>query len=80
MEIGKVTHFFGHISVAVIELSGDLKVGDKVHFTGHGVDLEQEVTSMQINHKEVTSAAKGQSIGLKTKEHVKVGCAIELVK
>ena len=80
MEIGKVTHFFGKISVVVIELSADMKVGDKIHFKGHDVDFVQEVDSMQIDHKGVEQAGAGQSIGLKTKKEVKVGCTVELVE
>lgn len=80
MEIGKVTHFFGKISVVVIELSSGLKVGDTIRFSGHDVDFEQHVDSMQIDHKPVEEAHKGQSIGLKTVKEVKVGCSVEIVK
>ena len=67
VKVGKVTHFFDKICVAVIELTAPLKVGDRIKFD----DFEQTVDSMQIEHKQVRSAKKGQSIGLKTIQPVK---------
>ena len=72
-EIGKITHFFSKISVAVIELSDSIKVGDKMHVKGATSDFEQAVDSMQINHQDVPEAKAGDSIGLKVKEPVREG-------
>ena len=70
-EIGKVTHYFTNIGVAVIELSGDLKVGDKIKIKGATSDFEQNIDSMQIEHEEVPEAKAGQAIGMKVKEHAR---------
>jgi|TARA_Y100000310_G_scaffold130175_1_gene129367 putative protease len=70
-EIGKVTHFYTHLSVAVVELSGTLKIGDKIRIKGATSDFEQTIDSMQIEHDKIEEAKKGQSIGLKVKEHVR---------
>jgi putative protease len=70
-EIGKVTHFFSKISVAVVELTATLSVGDKIRIQGPTTDFEQTVESMQIEHQNVKTAKKGQSIGLKVDEPVK---------
>ncbi|MBW2975756.1 translation elongation factor-like protein [Candidatus Woesearchaeota archaeon] len=70
-EIGKVTHYFTNIDVAVIELSGKLKVGDKIRIKGATSDFEQKVDSMQIEHKSIKEAKKGQGIGMKVKEHAR---------
>ena len=70
-EVGKITHYFTHIGVAVIELSGDLKMGDKIRIKGATSDFEQNVDSMQIEHEKIKEAKAGQSIGLKVKEHVR---------
>ena len=70
-EVGKATHFYDNISVAVIELSGTLKVGDTIAVRGHTTNFEQPVEQMQIEHKEVKSAKKGKSIGLKVQELVR---------
>lgn len=70
-KIGKVTHYFSKIGVGVMELSGELKVGDKIHIKGATTDFEQKVDSMQIEHENVEKAKKGQSIGLKVSEPVR---------
>ena len=69
-EIGKVTHFFDHISVAVLALTQKVKVGDTLHFLGHSTDFKQEVTSLQIEHKEVKEAKKGDDVALKVTQRV----------
>ena len=72
VEIGKVTHFYGHISVAIIELTDVLKVGDSIHIKGHSSDFTQVISSMQIEHKDVPEAKAGDMIGIKVdqKTHV----------
>lgn len=64
-EIGKVTHYFSKISVAVIKLTDALSVGDKIIIKGATTDIEQSVSSMQIEHENVDTAKSGQSVGLK---------------
>lgn len=75
-EIGKVAHYFSKISVAVIELIDDIKVGDVIHIKGETTDFTQPVDSMQIEHNKVEEARVGQSIGMKVtgpvREHDKV--------
>jgi putative protease len=71
VEIGRITHFFSKISVAVIELKAPLSVGDTIAIKGPNTDFEQVVDSMQIEHKNVQRAEKGQSIGLRVAERVR---------
>lgn len=71
VEIGRVTHFFTKISVAVVELTAPLAVGDTILIKGPTTDIEQVVESMQIEHKDVQRAGAGQSIGLKVVERVR---------
>ena len=72
--IGKVTHYFSNIGVAVIDLLSPLKVGDTIRIVGgEETDFEQEVKSMQIDHKDVKSAKKGDSMGMKVDEKVHEG-------
>ena len=71
--IGKITHFFSNISVAVIELSDTLKVGDEISIEGATSNFTQKVDSMQIEHEKVEEAKKGQSIGLKVADRVREG-------
>ena len=70
-EVGKVTHYYTKLGVAVIELSDTLKVGDKIKIKGATSDFEQPVDSMQIEHENIEEAKAGQSIGMKVKEHVR---------
>lgn len=79
MKVGKVTHYYDNIGVAILELSDTLKVGDKIKFEGHGADFEQEVTSLQVNHQQVEKASKGEMIGMKTDHKVKEGTDVEKV-
>jgi putative protease len=72
--IGKITHYFSNIGVAVIDLSASLEEGDTIRVTGgQETDFEQKVGSMQIDHKEVKSAKKGDSVGMKIDEKVREG-------
>lgn len=71
VEIGKITHFFPHPGAAVIELTGALKVGDKIAVRGHTTSFEQVVESMQIDNVDITEATKGKVVGAKMKERVR---------
>ena len=61
--IGTVSDFFAHPVVAGIELTGALKVGDKIRIKGHTTELSMTVDSMQIDNAAVTEAKAGDSIG-----------------
>ncbi|MDD2672535.1 MAG: hypothetical protein PHW43_09005 [Syntrophales bacterium] len=69
--IGKISHYFGNISVAVIDLSDTLKVGDTIRITGGDTDFTQTVTSMEVDHKKVETAKKGNSVGFKVDQKVR---------
>ena len=71
--VGKITHYFGNIEVAVIELLDTLKVGDSIRVVGGETDFTQTVESMEIEHQKVETAKKGESIGLKVSEKVREG-------
>jgi len=71
IEIGKITHYFGHIQVAAIELSGSLSVGDTIRIIGHTTNCEQKIDSIQVEHQNVSEAKPGDSIGIKLPERVR---------
>lgn len=77
--IGEVTHFFGKISVAVLNLSNDLKVGDSVHFLGRNTDFQQEIQSMQVEHQEVTEVSAGDDVAVKVSQRVRKGDSVFLL-
>jgi len=69
-EIGKITHYYGHISVGIVELSDTLKVGDNIHIKGHSSDFNQVVDSIQIEHQNVSEAKAGDVVGIKVVQKV----------
>ncbi len=69
-EIGKITHYYGHLSVGIIELSDGLKLGETIHIKGHSSDFTQTIDSMQIEHASVSEAKSGDSIGIKIAQKV----------
>jgi translation elongation factor EF-1alpha len=71
-EIGKITHFFSKISVAVVKLTGELKVGDRIRIEA-AEPFVQTVTSMQVEHKPIQQAKSGDDIGMKTDKPCKEG-------
>jgi putative protease len=74
--IGEVSHWFDNINVAGIRLSGDLNVGDHVHIVGHTTDLEQEITSMQLDNEDVSEASAGDEIGVKLTSRARPGDSV----
>ncbi|MFA5020383.1 MAG: translation elongation factor-like protein [Candidatus Pacearchaeota archaeon] len=79
-EIGRITHFFDKVSVAVIELSHTVRVGDVIHVKGSTTDFIQKIDSMQIEHEEIEEANSGDAIGLKVDEKVRPGDRVLLVQ
>ena len=77
--VGSVIKYFGKVEVAAIELSGTLKVGDKISIDGATTNFEQEVESMQIEKDSVQIANSGDSVGIKVKDKVRPGDKVFLV-
>jgi hypothetical protein len=71
--IGKITHFFPKIGVAVIKADKAIKEGDKISIIGHENKVDMVVESMQIDHVPVKACKKGQEAGLKVPQEVKEG-------
>jgi len=76
-KVGNVIHYYNKIGVAIVELDSVLKTGDMVKFVRGGEDVfEQEVETMQVDHKNVSSAKKGDTIGMKTTKEIKEGAEV----
>lgn len=69
--IGRVTHYFSHLSVAAVTLTAPLKVGDRIHVRGHTTDLVQAVASMEVEHRRVEEARPGDDVALAVDDHVR---------
>lgn len=73
VEIGKVTDFFAKPVVAGIELSGTLRIGEKIHIKGYTTDMELVVESMQIERVDITEGKAGDLVGIKAPSRVRRG-------
>ncbi len=73
IEIGKVTDFFAKPVVAGIELSGTLKIKDKIHIKGSTTDIELPVESMQIDRVDISEGKRGDLVGIKVPDRVRRG-------
>jgi len=70
--IGVVTHYYGHLAVAVIKLEGaTLRVGDTIHIRGFTTDFSQRVESLQVEHESVPEVGPQDDFGLKVRNHVR---------
>ncbi|MDO8452887.1 MAG: hypothetical protein Q7S79_03995 [bacterium] len=80
-KIGRVSHYYDKIGVAVIDLEAPLRVGDTIKFARGGEDLfDQVVESMQLDREAVQEGKNGDSVGVQTKEEVKNGAEVYLVE
>jgi hypothetical protein len=81
VEIGKVTHYYNHLNVAVLALTDALKLGDKIHILGHTTDLIERVGSMEVEHHSVDWVKPGDNVAIKVNapvhEHDKVYLVVE---
>ena len=71
LEIGRVTHYYDHINVAVLKLDENLKLGDLIHITGHSTDFMQRVTSMEVEHHTILWVKPGDNVAIKVLEPVR---------
>jgi putative protease len=72
-KIGEVSDFFARPVVAAIQLTGSLKVGDKIQIKGHSTNLELTVNSMQVHNAPVNEAKAGDPVGVKVPDRVRKG-------
>ncbi len=73
IRIGKITHYYDRIGVAVLELYGELKIGETVHIQGRMTDFTQQVASLEVEHQKIQSAGTGTEAALKVAERVREG-------
>ncbi len=68
--IGKVTHYFDRIGVAVVQLQDELYLDDWILFEGQQTELEQQVLSMQIDRQPIQKGTPGQEVAIKVEDVV----------
>jgi U32 family peptidase len=74
--IGEITHWYDKISVAVVKLEKELKVGDKVKIKHGDREFEETIVSMELDHKTVQAGKKGQEIAIKLSQKASEGSEI----
>jgi hypothetical protein len=74
--IGRVTHFYNRICVAVLELSDRLEIGDVIRIRGRSTDFTQEVKSLEIEHEKVASVGPGAEVALEVLKRVRRNDAV----
>jgi ribosomal 50S subunit-recycling heat shock protein len=77
--IGTVEHFYGKISVSMIKLTAELKVGDKIRIKGKGAELVHDVTAMQINRVPAQEGKPGDVVSIQVGQKVHPGDAVEKI-
>ncbi len=79
--VGKITHYYPKIRVAKVKVSSEIKVGDKIAIIGKDLGIiNTSVESMQIEHKKIEKAEKGQEVGIKFKTDKKLKKNYEIYK
>jgi len=78
--IGKITHYYGGIKVAIVKFKKPVKLGEKLSFCGATTDFDQVIKSMQYDHKDIKVAPKGKEVGIKVAKKVREGDEIYEVK
>ncbi len=71
--VGKVTHYYAHIKVAIVKFNTNIKTGTELYFKGATTDFKEGAKSMQFDHTPVATAKKGKQIGIKLKKRVREG-------
>lgn len=71
--VGRVTHYFDRIHVAVLELTDTLNTGDTIAIHGRTTDFIQHVESMEIEHHKIQTAGPGSDLALQVSEPVREG-------
>jgi translation elongation factor EF-1alpha len=71
--IGVVTHYYGRIGVAVLDISGELHLGDTIMIQGHTTDFTQQVNSLELNHHKIQFGGPGMEVALKVIQPVRRG-------
>ncbi len=73
MRVGQVTHYFTNLSVAVLDLTEPLRVGESIRIIGNETDFTQTVKSMQVEHEDVEEGQPGQEVAVKVDDRVRPG-------
>jgi len=75
-KVGKIDHYYDSIGVAVLEVTdSSITVGDTIKITDKNGEKKftQVLESIQMEHKNINEANKGDAVGIKVDETVTKG-------
>ncbi len=76
IHIGTITHFYTRLSVAVLDLTDEIHVGDEIRIKGRITDLIMTVASLEVDHNKIESASQGMEVALLVDGYVREGDGI----
>jgi len=80
-KIGIVVHYWSKPGAAQIELEhGVVQVGDRIRVKGHGRDFEQDVLSLEIDHRSKSEGYPGEHIAVAMDQPVRAMDEVYLVR
>ena len=79
-QVGTVTHWYDKLGVAVVKLTGKLAKGARIKVKKGEEEFEDTVASLQIDHKDVASAKKGDDAAMKLSQKAKEGSGVFLAE
>jgi putative protease len=80
--LGYVLNYFRKVNVAEVKIeTGQLNIGVEIWIIGNKTGaLREKIASMEINHKRIKSAKKGQSIAVKLKNTARINDKVYLIR
>jgi len=77
-----VKNYYKHIGVAEIKIENNpLKISDEIRLIGNKTGtFKQKVISIEINHKKISSAKRGQRVAIKTEKEARINDKVFVVR
>ncbi|OGG57395.1 hypothetical protein A2853_02660 [Candidatus Kaiserbacteria bacterium RIFCSPHIGHO2_01_FULL_55_17] len=77
-QVGTVTHWYDKIGVAVVKLTAKLSKGARIKVKRGKDEFEDTVSSIQIDHKDVAAAKKGDDAAIQLSQKAREGAGVFL--
>lgn len=62
--LGRVVHYYSHLHMADLEITDELKIGERIRIVGQATETEQPVLSLQVEHRNVEAARPGEHVAI----------------
>ncbi|MDD4983657.1 MAG: U32 family peptidase [Candidatus ainarchaeum sp.] len=78
--LGNVSNYYAKIGVGELKLQNEAKVGDELQAEGKTTFFRQKVSSIQKDGKNIKVGKKGEKVGFKLKDRVRIKDKLFLIK